>query len=205
LLISRIFDVYIDTLKTSGNTMSATPIKILGLSGSYGLTSKNGLLLSAALDECQKLGAEVHIWDLVEKPLPLVGAEGSWQDANVKEFQALATECDGYILTSPEYHGTMSGVMKNTLDWVYKDHVGGKAFGLMSTLGGISNSNTLNHMRIAVRWIHGWCVPEQVAVGKVKEAFDEDNNLTDTDVAERVVGLAQSVVSAAIMLKDNRE
>ena len=197
--------MYIDTLKTSGNTMSATPIKILGLSGSYGLTSKNGLLLSAALDECQKLGAEVHIWDLVEKPLPLVGAEGSWQDANVKEFQALATECDGYILTSPEYHGTMSGVMKNTLDWVYKDHVGGKAFGLMSTLGGISNSNTLNHMRIAVRWIHGWCVPEQVAVGKVKEAFDEDNNLTDTDVAERVVGLAQSVVSAAIMLKDNRE
>ena len=197
--------MYIDTLKASGNTMSATPVKILGLSGSYGLTSKNGLLLSAALDECQKLGAEVHIWNLVEKPLPLVGAEGSWQDANVKEFQALATECDGYILTSPEYHGTMSGVMKNTLDWVYKDHVGGKAFGLMSTLGGISNSNTLNHMRIAVRWIHGWCVPEQVAVGKVKEAFDEDNNLTDTDVAERVVGLAQSVVSAAIMLRDNRE
>ena len=205
MLISRIFDVYIDTLKASGNTMSATPIKILGLSGSYGLTSKNGLLLSAALDECQKLGAEVHIWDLVEKPLPLVGAEGSWQDANVKEFQALATECDGYILTSPEYHGTMSGVMKNTLDWVYKDHVGGKAFGLMSTLGGISNSNTLNHMRIAVRWIHGWCVPEQVAVGKVKEAFDEDNNLTDADVAERVVGLAHSVVNAAIMLRDNRE
>ena len=197
--------MYIDTLKTSGNTMSATPIKILGLSGSYGLTSKNGLLLSAALDECKKQGAEVHIWDLVEKPLPLVGAEGSWQDANVKEFQALATECDGYILTSPEYHGTMSGVMKNTLDWVYKDHVGGKAFGLMSTLGGISNSNTLNHMRIAVRWIHGWCVPEQVAVGKVKEAFDEDNNLADTDVAERVVGLAQSVVSAAIMLRENRE
>jgi len=197
--------VYIDTLKPSGNTMSATPVKILGLSGSYGLTSKNGLLLSAALDECKKQGAEVHIWDLVEKPLPLVGAEGSWQDANVKEFQALATECDGYILTSPEYHGTMSGVMKNTLDWVYKDHVGGKAFGLMSTLGGISNSNTLNHMRIAVRWIHGWCVPEQVAVGKVKEAFDEDNNLTDTDVAERVVDLAQSVVNAAIMLRDNKE
>jgi len=197
--------LYIDTLRASGKTMSASPIKILGLSGSYGLTSKNGLLLSAALDECEKLGAEVHFWDLVEKPLPLVGAEGSWEDTNVKEFQALATECDGYILTSPEYHGTMSGVMKNTLDWVYKDHVGGKAFGLMSTLGGISNSNTLNHMRIAVRWIYGWCVPEQVAVGKVNEAFDEDDNLTDADVAERVVGLAKSVVNAAIMLRDNRD
>ena len=181
--------------------MSATPVKILGLSGSYGLTSKNGLLLTVALDECKALGAEVHVWDLVEKPLPLVGAEGSWDDSNVKELQALAIECDGYILTSPEYHGTMSGVMKNTLDWIYKDHVGGKAFGLMSTLGGITNSNTLNHMRIAVRWIHGWCVPEQVAVGKVKEAFDDDDKLIDADVAQRVAELAQSVVSAAIMLR----
>ena len=96
----------------------------------------------------------------------------------------------------------MSGVMKNTLDWVYKDHVGGKAFGLMSTLGGVTNSNTLNHMRISVRWIHGWCVPEQVAVGKIKDAFDDENNLNDPELAERVEGLAASVVQAARMLKE---
>ena len=47
----------------------------------------------------------------------------------------------------------------------------------------------------------GWCVPEQVAVGKIKEAFDDDDNLIDTDVAQRVAELAQSVVSAAIMLR----
>ena len=182
--------------------MSETPLSILGIAGSYGITSKNGLLLSKALSKCKELGAEIHVWDHVEKPLPLVGAEGCWQDSNVKEFQALATECDGYILASPEYHGTMSGVMKNTLDWIYKDHVGGNSFGLMSTLGGVTNSNTLNHMRIAVRWIHGWCVPEQVAVGKIKEAFDEENNLVDPDIAERVDALAVSVVKAAQMLKE---
>ena len=92
--------------------------------------------------------------------------------------------------------------MKNTLDWIYKDHVGGKSFGLMSTLGGISNSNTLNHMRIAVRWIHGWCVPEQVAVGKVKEAFGDDNKLVDSVLQERVEQLSASVVKAARMLKE---
>ena len=54
--------------------------------------------------------------------------------------------------------------MKNQLDWIYSKHVSGKAFGLMSTLGGQSNSNTLNQMRIAVRWIHGWAIPEQIAV-----------------------------------------
>jgi len=172
-------------------------IKILGLSGSYGLTSKNGLLLQLALADAKSCGAEIHIWDLVEKPLPLVGAEGSWEDENVKELQALAKSCDGFIVSSPEYHGCMSGVMKNTFDWLYFDHVSGKAFALMSTLGGQVNSNTLNQMRICVRWLHGWVIPEQVAVGKVKEAFDDDGNLVDDELRKRVAKMAESLVNTA--------
>ena len=172
-------------------------VKILGLSGSYGLTSKNGLLVQLALEDIQSFGAEVYIWDLVEKPLPLVGSEGSWDDANVEEFQDLAKSCDGFIASSPEYHGCMSGVMKNTFDWLYFDHVSGKPFALMSTLGGQTNSNTLNQMRICVRWLHGWVIPEQVAVGKVEEAFDDDGKLIDEDLRERVSKMAESLVNTA--------
>ena len=179
-------------------------VKILGLSGSYGLSSKNGMLVQLALAEAKSAGADVQIWDLVEKPLPLVGEEGSWDSPNVKEFQELAKSCDGFLVSSPEYHGCMSGVMKNTFDWLYSEHVSGKAFGLMSTLGGQSNSNTLNQMRICVRWVHGWAVPEQVAVGKVKEAFDEDGNLVDEKIMERVCGLARSVVEASRWLASRR-
>ena len=175
-------------------------VKILGMSGSYGLTSKNGLLLQLALSEAEVAGAEIHIWDVADKPLPLVGTEGCWDDENVKEFQSLAKSCDGFLVSSPEYHGCMSGVMKNTFDWLYFEHVSGKPFGLMSTLGGQSNSNTLNQMRICVRWLHGWVVPEQVAVGKVKEAFDDDGNLVDDTLMERVTNLAKSVVKASIWL-----
>lgn len=181
-----------------------TTVKILGLSGSYGLSSKNGMLVQLALAEAKSAGADVQIWDLVEKPLPLVGEEGCWDNPNVKEFQELAKSCDGFLVSSPEYHGCMSGVMKNTFDWLYSDHVSGKAFGLMSTLGGQSNSNTLNQMRICVRWVHGWAVPEQVAVGKVKEAFDEDGNLVDDEIMERVRNLAKSVVEASNWLASRR-
>ena len=90
----------------------------------------------------------------------------------------------------------MSGVMKNTIDWMYDKHVGGKVFGLMSTLGGVTNANTLNHMRIAVRWLHGWPVPEQLAVGHVKEAFDEDGSLRDDNLQQRLKRLVESVLSA---------
>ena len=73
----------------------------------------------------------------------------------------------------------------------------GKVFGLMSTLGGAQNSNTLNHMRIMLRWLHAWPVPEQLAIGKVKDAFDEDGNLVDPDIVERLEKLVKSVIETS--------
>ena len=180
--------------------MTGTPLKILGLSGSYGMSSSNGKLLKLALDYAQNQGIEIHNWDHEKHPLPLVGEEGCWAHPNVKEFQTLLMECDAFFLSSPEYHGTMSGVMKNTLDWMYDKHVGGKVFGLMSTLGGVTNANTLNHMRITLRWLHGWPVPEQLAVGHVKEAFDEEGNLVDESLQVRLGNLVESVLSATTKL-----
>ena len=113
----------------------------------------------------------------------------------------MATSSDAFVLSSPEYHGTMSGVMKNSLDWLYSKHTSGKPFSLMCTLGGQASNNTLNHMRIAARWIHGWVTPEQVAVPHIKEAFDDDGNLLDEKIVERVEGMAKSLVDIAEYLK----
>ena len=168
---------------------------------SFTQTSKSGLLVNAALDMASEHGAEVVFWDLAEQPLPLVGEEGCWTHPNVQAFQALLTECDAFFLSSPEYHGTMSGVMKNTIDWMYDKHVGGKVFGLMATLGGVTNSNTLNHMRIALRWLHGWPVPEQLAVGHVKEAFDDEGLLVDEALQGRLQSVVTSVLTAAEKLR----
>ncbi len=181
--------------------MGNEPLKVLGLAGEYRASSKSGMLVNAALNLAKSQGAEVVFWDLSEQPLPLVGEEGCWTHPNVQAFQALLSECDAFFLSSPEYHGTMSGVMKNTMDWMYDKHVGGKVFGLMSTLGGVTNSNTLNHMRIALRWLHGWPVPEQLAVGHVKEAFDEDGHLVDDSLKQRLESLVNSVLKAAEKLR----
>ncbi len=187
------FNIQTQELNHSGNCM-IEPITIMGICGTYSHDSANGHLLRIALDACETLGAETVIWDLEEKPLPLVGAPGSWDDENVKGFQEMATNVDAYILSSPEYHGTMSGVIKNQLDWVYSKHVGDKVWAVMSTLGGQANSNTLNHMRISARWLHGHVIPEQIAVGKVKEAFNEDGSFIDNDLQERMDKLAASLV-----------
>ena len=180
-----------------GRFMDNKPLKILGLAGEYRSTSKSGMLVNAALSIAEQHGAEIVFWDLAEHPLPLVGEEGCWNHPNVQAFQSLLGECQAFFLSSPEYHGTMSGVMKNTMDWMYDKHVGGKVFGLMSTLGGVTNANTLNHMRIALRWLHGWPVPEQLAIGHVKEAFDEEGNLLDPALQDRLEALVLSVMNTS--------
>ena len=181
--------------------MGDKPLKVVGLAGEYRSSSKSGMLVNLALKIAMEQGADVEFWDLAERPLPLVGEEGCWTHPNVKAFQSLLEESDAFFLSSPEYHGTMSGVMKNTMDWMYDKHVGGKVFGLMSTLGGVTNANTLNHMRISLRWLHGWPVPEQLAIGHVKEAFDEEGNLVDDELHQRLSKLVHSVLSTAKKLR----
>mgnify|MGYP001191058651 CR=1 FL=1 len=173
----------------------AGPVVIMGICGTYDLDSANGRLLEIVLKQCNDLGAETFIWDNSDSPLPLVGEEGCWSHPNVEAYKKLADTADAFVLSSPEYHGTMSGVMKNNLDWLSFKQTSGKVFGVMSTLGGQSNSNTLNHMRIAARWIHGWVVPEQVAVANIKQAFDESGNIADETINERINGLAESLVT----------
>ena len=101
-------------------------ILVMGICGTYDLDSANGRMLEIILEQCSNLGAATVVWDHGSKPLPLVGAEGCWDDPNVKEFQEMATKADAFILSSPEYHGTMSGVMKNSLDWLYSKHTSGR-------------------------------------------------------------------------------
>ena len=74
----------------------------------------------------------------------------------------------------------------------------------MCTLGGQASNNTLNHMRIAARWIHGWVTPEQVAVPHIKEAFDDNGELLDENISERVGVMAKSLVDMAEYLRSRR-
>jgi len=177
------------------------PIVVMGICGTYDLNSANGSLLKIALDLCEGRGAETCIWDNAINPLPLVGEEGCWDHANVKLYKEMANSADAILLSSPEYHGTMSGVMKNNLDWLSSSQTSGKLFGLMSTLGGQSNSNTLNHMRIAVRWIHGWAIPEQIAIPQIKEAFDDSGNIKSELINQRIEDLVESIISNSIKLR----
>jgi FMN reductase len=170
-------------------------VKIVGMAGSLRAGSYSQLALRAAMQRVEALGAEVEIVDLRSLHLPFCdGGDAYPEYPDVSKLCQIFRAADGLILATPEYHGSVSGVLKNALDLMGFEEFSGKVTGLISVLGGQSNSNALNDLRTITRWVHAWTIPEQVAIGQAWQAFGEDGELLDTSLAKRLDGFAQSLV-----------
>ncbi|NJL87809.1 MAG: NAD(P)H-dependent oxidoreductase [Leptolyngbyaceae cyanobacterium SM1_1_3] len=171
-------------------------IKIVGIGGSLRPASYSQQALSIAAQRIEALGGEVEILDLRAMTLPFCDGSKAYADyPDVKRLQDAVKAADGLILATPEYHGSVSGVIKNALDLMSFDQLAGKVTGLISVLGGQPNSNALNDLRIIMRWVHGWVIPEQIAIGQAWQAFDEAGELTDDKLSERFDRFAESLLS----------
>ncbi len=177
-------------------------VKVIGILGSLRDDSYSALALEQAINRVKALGAEAEILDLREMTLPFCDGGSEYPEyPDVEILREKVKAADGLILATPEYHGSVSGVMKNALDLMSFEHLSGKVTGLISVLGGQSNSNALNDLRIIVRWVHGWVIPEQIAIGQAWQAFDQSGKLKDEKLSQRFDGFAQSLVDNSIKLK----
>lgn len=170
-------------------------VKIVGIGGSLRPDSYSQLALSLAAKRIEALGAAVDILDLRQMKLPFCNGEDDYPDyPDVAKLQNTVKQADGLILATPEYHGSVSGVLKNALDLMSFEQLDGKVTGLISVLGGQPNSNALNDLRVIMRWVHAWVIPEQVAIGQAWKAFSSDGKILDEKLSQRFDQFAQSLV-----------
>ncbi|BAY40295.1 hypothetical protein NIES2111_46780 [Nostoc sp. NIES-2111] len=170
-------------------------VKIVGIAGSLRPNSYTHLALQSAAQRLEALGAEVEIIDLRQWQLPFCNGGKEYPEyPDVQRLRDIVRNTDGLILATPEYHGGVSGVLKNALDLLSFDELSGKVTGLISVLGGQSNSNALNDLRLIVRWVHGWVIPEQIAVGQAYSAFNPEGKLLDEKLSQRFDQFAQSLI-----------
>lgn len=171
-------------------------VKIVGIGGSLRSDSHSMQALHLALQRAEAVGAETQLLDLRDMKLPFCdGGDGYPDYPDVAVLQNTVKQADGIILSTPEYHGSVSGVIKNALDLMSFDEFSGKVVGVISVLGGQPNSNALNELRLIMRWVHAWVIPEQIAVGQAWQAFDEDGTLKDEKLAQRFDQFAKSLVA----------
>lgn len=171
-------------------------VKIVGISGSLRPQSYTYQVLKLATERVAQLGAEVEILDLRHMQLPFCNGGDDYPGyPEVERLRQTVKQSDGLILATPEYHGGVSGVLKNALDLMGFTELEGKVVGLLSVLGGQANSNALNELRLIVRWVHGWVIPEQLAVGQAWKAFGPEGELVDDKLSQRLDQFAQSLVT----------
>ena len=177
-------------------------IKVVGIIGSLRQGSYSALALKEAVNIVESLGATVDILDLREMQLPFCNGGDEYPDyPDVEILREKVKTADALILATPEYHGSVSGVMKNTLDLMSFEHLSGKVTGIISVLGGQSNSNALNELRIIIRWVHGWVIPEQIAIGQAWKAFDKEGKLNDEKLSQRFDAFALSLLESTKKLR----
>ncbi len=170
-------------------------VKIVGIGGSLRANSYSQIALGMVVRRVEALGAEVEVLDLRQMNLPFCDGGDEYPDyPDVEKLQKAVKEADGLILATPEYHGSVSGVLKNALDLMSFEQLDGKVAGVISVLGGQANSNALNDLRVIMRWVHAWVIPEQIAIPQAWKAFSSEGKILDDKVAQRFDEFAQSLV-----------
>jgi FMN reductase len=173
-------------------------LKILGVASSMRESSYSTRVLKLALEKAEKRGAEIKLLDLRELQLPMYHPEqnSSLELDKVTEYVKWA---DAFVLASPDYHGSMSGVMKNFLDFFWSDFAG-KTFGYICA-SHEKGLTVMDQMRTAIRQCYGWSMPYGISVNSDQD-FDKQGNITNENILSRIETIARDLAVYGSLIAD---
>lgn len=182
--------------------------KILVFAGSIRTGSFNARLAANAAKQLALLGSEVTHISLADYPMPLYDVDleaRSGQPQNAVKLKQLFMAHGGIFIASPEYNASVTPLLKNTLDWISRVREG-REMPLAAykervfALGGASNG-TYGAMRslLALRQVleigcGALVIPDQIAVPRAADAYDENDNLKDQQTLSRLKDVLQRLM-----------
>ena len=192
--------------------MSAQPpaaARVLVFAGSTRTQSLNKKLAAVAARAAEEAGAQVTRIDLSDFPMPIYDGDLE-AEAGVPEhgrrLKRLLLDHDALLISAPEYNGSLSGVLKNAIDWCSRREgdeaplaaFRGKVAGLTSAspgrLGGARALMTLRHVLSVCRAL---VVPTQFSLPNAGTAFDADGALLDAEATAAVAQVAKDTIEVA--------
>lgn len=178
-------------------------VNVLAISGSLRNDSLNTKLVTEAAKMASAQGARVVIFSLKKNPLPFY--DGDLEDSegmpvSASRLREFFLSSDLVMISSPNYNGSMSGVLKNALDWVSrsekkdygKEPFQGKKFLLMcASPGKTGGAKGLCHLRECLQSLRANVVSEQFVLPLANSKFDENGRLNDPQVARQLYELVR--------------
>ncbi len=171
--------------------MSSPPFTLLCLSGSLRSPSYSFATCEAIREMAEGMGFRVEIADPRDLALPMYVPDFELEDyapnhAGIERLVELHRGADAMVWVSPTYHGTVSGVFKNMLDFAEllsgdpEPYFQGRPVGLIA----INDSTTFAAMRDCARELRAWLAPTHIELGEAD--FSGDNKLSSEKSTKRV-------------------
>ena len=195
---------------------TAKPVeKLLIFAGSTRQNSFNRRLAQVAADMARASGAEVTQLELGDLDIPMYNAdlEALATPPDVMKLKQILLDHPAWIICSPEYNGSYTALLKNTIDWAsspvksdpawadgFKSFTG-KVVGMLSASpGALGGLRSQSHLLPLLVNLQCWVAPKAFALGRAGDAFDTNGKLVNENHRQSVQAVVDQVLFAAARL-----
>lgn len=194
----------------NATTDRARPL-IVGIGGTDRSNSSSELALRVALDEALSSGCDVEQFSGERIALPMYSPEARHRTKNARDLVTSLLKSDGIIISSPGYHGSIPGLLKNVLDYAEdlrnedRPYLEGRAVGLIvCAQGAQATGTTLVTLRSIVHSLRGWPTPLAVTINTSAVPLPVPGSKFDATSLERIGVVVKQVVDFARMSRAHR-
>ena len=175
---------------------------IVAVGGTLRPGSSTEKAMQHVLSAAERAGARTRLISGPALQLPMYQPENPERSDAARDLVAQLALADGIILGSPGYHGSISGLIKNALDYAVdlraneRPYFSGRAVGCIATAGGWPGAvNTLSALRDIVHALRGWPTPLGAAINTSERVFDDQGQCLVPRVATTLDLIAAEVMS----------
>ena len=176
------------------------PLRILAIGGSTRPDSSSERAVKAAARGAQAHGAEVRFIVSRDLMVPIYDTETDERSELAQQLVEGYRWADGLIVASPGYHGGISGMIKNALDYIedLREHdrvyLDGRAVGCIAvSYGWQATVSTLHQLRQVAHAVRGWPTPMGASVNAMVTKLDHDGQSEDTQAVAQLELVGQQV------------
>ena len=190
----------VDAPQVNRDAPHAAPL-VIGIGGTTRSGSSTEQALRVSLRAAKAEGAETVLLAGPALRLPMYSPETAERSPEAMQLIDLLRRCDGLIIASPSYHGSVSGLVKNALDYaedlsadqrVYFD---GCPIGLIAVAAGWQGAGqTLAAMRAIAHSLRGWPTPLGAMLNSTMQLFDEAGDCLDPSAKAQIENVGRQVV-----------
>jgi len=141
--------------------MSETTLQILAVVGSTNADSITRVVVTSVAEDLIQMGCDVDMLDLSKEPLGLFNPETAARQPGHADLKKRVDRADVFILGTPDYHGSMSGAMKNFFDHFWQEFAG-KLFATL-VASHEKGLTVTDQLRTVARQCYAWSLPYGVS------------------------------------------